>query len=50
MEVRSNCYQIIKFILGGWCILRLVGGGFVGALDLLNTLDIMVHVEYILEQ
>ena len=49
MEAIRICYHINKCILGGWFILSFFSGGFVGTPNLLQTLDIAVHVVYIVE-
>ena len=43
MDNRIHFYHIFKCGLGGWNILRLVGGGFVGSTSLIQTLDVTVY-------
>ena len=49
MKVRRHFSQISNCGIGGWCILRLFVGGFWGDPGLLYTLDLMVHVVYLVK-
>ena len=40
--VQKALFHIVKCVLGGWCIMRFIVGGFVGAPNLLHYLDAAV--------
>ena len=44
MDIRMTFHHIVNCGIGGWCFLRLINGGFLGAPKLLQTLDVTVHV------
>ena len=48
MEVIRKCFRIVKCRLGGWCIFRLVGVRFVGAIEIMHTLGFKIHVVYLM--
>ena len=50
MEFISKFCYIFKCRLVGWCILRFLGGGFVGSPELLKTFDLAVHMVDLVEK
>ena len=49
MEVRRHFFHINNCRIYGWHILSYILGGFVGVTGLLQTLDVMFHVVYLVE-
>ena len=44
IEVRGKFQDMVKYELGGWHILGLAEGRFVGAPEIIQTLDVTLHV------